>query len=103
MRRPSAPSVEHSPLSTPHSPLLVSVSAATMPAPREKVQVREFAAPDLQPGGAIVRTLYSEVCGTDVHLHEGRLSGVPYPLIPGHVSVGTLTDIRGTIRDIEGQ
>ena len=79
------------------------VRAATMPAPHEPVRVREFASPDPQPGGAILRTLYSEVCGTDVHLHEGRLAGVPYPLIPGHVSVGVLADIRGTIRDIEGE
>ena len=78
------------------------IMAATMPAPREAVEVREFEVPDPQPGGAVLRTLYSEVCGTDVHLHEGRLAGVPYPLIPGHVSVGTLADIRGTIRDIEG-
>ena len=79
-----------------------SVLAATMPAPREPVRLREFAAPDPQPGGAVLRTIYSEVCGTDVHLHEGRLAGVPYPLIPGHVSVGVITDIRGSIRDIEG-
>ena len=50
----------------------------------------------------MLRTKYSEVCGTDVHLHEGRLSGVPYPLIPGHVSIGHLAAIRGTVRDIEG-
>ena len=79
-----------------------TISAATMPAPRAPIEVREFARPDPQPGGAVLRTMYSEVCGTDVHLHEGRLAGVPYPLIPGHVSVGTLTDIRGTVRDIEG-
>lgn len=78
------------------------ISAAVMPAPREPIRVRQFPRPDPQPGGAILRTMYSEVCGTDVHLHEGRLAGVPYPLIPGHVSVGTLTDIRGTVRDIEG-
>src|SRR5688572_6412460 len=79
-----------------------AVIAATIPAPREAVRLREFAAPDPQLGGAVLRTIYSEVCGTDVHLHEGRLAGVPYPLIPGHVSVGVLTDIRGTVRDVEG-
>ncbi len=79
-----------------------TIAAATIPAPHEPVRVREFAPPDPQSGGAILRTLYSEVCGTDVHLHEGRLAGVPYPLIPGHVSVGTLSDIRGTILDVEG-
>jgi len=82
--------------------MTTSIVAATMPAPREPVRLREFAAPDPQPGGAVLRTIYSEVCGTDVHLHEGRLAGVPYPLIPGHVSVGVLTDIRGTVRDVEG-
>jgi len=51
----------------------------------------------------MLRTLYSEVCGTDVHLHHGRLAGVPYPIVPGHVSIGHLAEIRGTITDIEGQ
>ena len=82
--------------------MTAAVAAATMPGPREPVKVREFSAPDPQPGGAVIRTIYSEVCGTDVHLHEGRLAGVPYPLIPGHVSVGVLTDIRGTVKDVEG-
>ena len=82
--------------------MTATITAATMPAPREPVTVREFPAPDPQPGGAVLRTIFSEVCGTDVHLHEGRLAGVPYPLIPGHVSVGVLSDIRGTVRDIEG-
>jgi threonine dehydrogenase-like Zn-dependent dehydrogenase len=50
----------------------------------------------------MLRTRYSEVCGTDVHLHHGRLAGVPYPIVPGHVSVGHLAEIRGTVRDIDG-
>jgi hypothetical protein len=42
------------------------------------------------------------VCGTDVHLHHGRLAGVPYPLIPGHVTAGTLAAVRGDLRDVHG-
>jgi L-iditol 2-dehydrogenase len=38
-------------------------------------------------------TQRSEVCGTDVHLWHGRSRGVPYPIIPGHVSAGV--DRRG--------
>jgi L-iditol 2-dehydrogenase len=79
-----------------------TVLAATMPAPNAPIAVREFPEPQLEPGGAVLRTRFSEVCGTDVHLHHGRLAGVPYPIIPGHVSVGVLSDIRGTIRDIDG-
>ncbi|HVF38374.1 MAG TPA: zinc-binding dehydrogenase [Gemmatimonadaceae bacterium] len=73
-----------------------------MPAPRIPIEVREFNAPSLEMGSAIMRTLYSEVCGTDVHLWHGRLAGVPYPIIPGHVAVGRLAAIRGDIHDIDG-
>src|SRR5262249_43227473 len=73
-----------------------------MPAPRAPVELREFPRPDLPPGAALLRTERSEVCGTDVHLWHGRLSGVPYPIIPGHVSAGTLAAIRGPLRGLDG-
>lgn len=80
-----------------------TVLAAVMPAPHLPVELRELPLPTLGHGEAMLRTLYSEVCGTDVHLHEGRLSGVPYPIIPGHVSVGHIEQLRGIITDIEGE
>jgi L-iditol 2-dehydrogenase len=79
------------------------IRAAVMPAPRVPVEIREFPDPDLPPGGALLATAFSEVCGTDVHLWHGRLSGVPYPIIPGHVTTGTLDAIRGSLTDIEGR
>ena len=78
------------------------VQAAVMTAPHKPIERRELPWPSLVPGSAMLRTLYSEVCGTDVHLHHGRLAGVPYPIVPGHVSVGHLAEIRGTMTDIEG-
>lgn len=79
-----------------------TVLAAVMPAPRVPVEVREFTEPDLPVGGALLRTALSEVCGTDVHLWHGRLSGVPYPIIPGHVTTGTLDKVRGGLADVTG-
>jgi L-iditol 2-dehydrogenase len=79
-----------------------TVLAAVMPAPRVPIEIREFPEPDLPPGGALLRTARSEVCGTDVHLWHGRLAGVPYPIIPGHVTTGTLDAVRGTIADVSG-
>ena len=79
-----------------------SVLAAVMPAPRVPVELREFPEPVLEPGSALLRTLYSEVCGTDVHLWHGRLAGVPYPIIPGHVSVGVVDKLRGQMRATDG-
>jgi len=73
-----------------------------MPAPRVPVEVREFPEPELPPGSALLATAFSEVCGTDVHLWHGRLSGVPYPIIPGHVTTGTLERIRGSLTDVQG-
>lgn len=73
-----------------------------MPAPRAPIEVRAFAAPELPPGGALLRTAFSEVCGTDVHLWHGRLAGVPYPIIPGHVTAGVLDRARGPLQAIDG-
>ena len=42
------------------------------------------------------------MCGTDVHLWHGRLAGVPYPIIPGHVSVGVVAKLRGEMTGVDG-
>ena len=83
-------------------PTSSSVLAATIPAPNEPVRITELARPSLEPGAALLHVLFSEVCGTDVHLHHGKLAGVPYPLIPGHVSVGVIAELRGPLADVEG-
>ncbi len=79
------------------------VLAAVMPKPDAPVELRELAEPDLEPNSALLRVELSEVCGTDVHLQQGRLAGVPYPIIPGHVSIGRLEKIRGELLDVHGQ
>ncbi len=81
---------------------MTSYLAAVFPAPNEPIDFREYPEPELEPGSALLHTLYSEVCGTDVHLHHGRLSGVPYPIIPGHVSVGVIAKTRGELRTVSG-
>jgi len=78
------------------------ILAAVMPGPRRPIEIREFDRPDVPHGAALLRTVRSEVCGTDVHLWHGRLSGVPYPIIPGHVSAGILETVHGSLRGIDG-
>lgn len=78
------------------------IIAAVMPAPRQPIELRDFARPDLPPGSALLRTARSEVCGTDVHLWHGRLAGVPYPIIPGHVSAGVIEALRGPVKGLDG-
>ncbi len=79
-----------------------SVRVAVMPGSGQPVSVREFPVPNLEPDSALLKVELSEVCGTDVHLRDGLLAGVPYPIIPGHVSVGRLSQIRGEVRDVHG-
>src|SRR3712207_3071640 len=79
------------------------INAVVMPAPNRPLELRRFEEPRLEQGAVLLRTLGSEVCGTDVHLWHGRLSGVPYPIIPGHVSVGRADKIRGTVTAADGR
>ena len=79
------------------------IRAAVIPAPNQPIEIRCYPETEIEPGAALLKTLASEVCGTDVHLWHGRLSGVPYPLIPGHVSVGEIVATGGEILDIEGK
>ncbi len=78
------------------------VRAAVIPAPNQPVQVREYPRPKLEEGAALLRTLFSEVCGTDLYLQQGLLSETPYPLIPGHATVGVVEEVRGQVCDTEG-
>ncbi len=80
----------------------MTVRAAVIPAPNMPVEVRSYPEPTLEPGAVRLKTLASEVCGTDVHLWHGRLAGVPYPLIPGHISVGEVLETGGPVTDING-
>ena len=77
--------------------------AAVIPKPNEPVELREVPFPELETDSALLAVELSEVCGTDVHLQRGLLQGVPYPLVPGHVSIGTLEKIRGEVRDVNGR
>ena len=74
-----------------------------MTGPNKPTEVRELPDPTMEPGSVLLETLASEVCGTDVHLQHGRLAGVPYPIIPGHVSVGRVLETRGVDRDATGE
>ncbi len=78
------------------------IKAAILEAPNTPLVVKEIPEPELETGAVMLDTIYSEVCGTDVHLLHGRLAGVPYPIIPGHISVGRVSAMNGPVCDVEG-
>jgi threonine dehydrogenase-like Zn-dependent dehydrogenase len=80
----------------------MKVNAAVMPAPHQPIELRQYELKDIERGAVLLRTLASEVCGTDVHLWHGKLAGVPYPIIPGHVSIGEIAETDGTAKYADG-
>lgn len=80
----------------------MAIRAAVMVAPERGIELWELPDPDIEPGGVLLETVASEVCGTDVHLHHGRLSGVPYPIVPGHISVGRILEMSSVAADTLG-
>jgi threonine dehydrogenase-like Zn-dependent dehydrogenase len=86
----------------------IVISAVVMTEPDAPLELQTFDRPDLEPGSVLLKTLGSEVCGTDAHLWKGQLAGVPYPIIPGHVSVGQIAALgpvhptTGVVRDVSG-
>ncbi|MEL6520976.1 MAG: zinc-binding dehydrogenase [Pseudomonadota bacterium] len=77
--------------------------AAVMPAPGAPVEMKDFPMVTAGPGEVVMRTLYSEVCGTDVHIQDGKVDGVPYPVIPGHFSVGVAESVNGHVTSVDGR
>jgi L-iditol 2-dehydrogenase len=77
----------------------MTIRAAVLTAPERPLESWEIDDPPMADGSVLLETVASEVCGTDVHLYHGRLAGVPYPIIPGHVSVGRIVETRGVDRD----
>jgi L-iditol 2-dehydrogenase len=73
-----------------------------MTGPGQPIELWDLNDPELEPGGILLETVASEVCGTDVHIHHGRLAGVPYPIIPGHISVGRILEANGVEQDTLG-
>ena len=77
--------------------------SAVFPAPGVPPEIRSYPIPEIESGGVLLKVIASEVCGTDVHLWHGKLAGVPYPLIPGHVSIGTVESVNGNVKDVDGK
>ena len=58
--------------------------------------VRDVPTPDPGPDEVRIRVVQTGVCGTDLHLHEGRFMAA-YPMTPGHEVVGVVDAVGGTV------
>jgi threonine dehydrogenase-like Zn-dependent dehydrogenase len=67
------------------------------------LSVEQVEVPALMEGQALVRVEAAGVCGSDVHMWQGRDPRTPLPIVLGHEAVGRVVEVCGHRRDIHGQ
>ena len=55
--------------------------------------VEDRPVPVLRPGEALVQVRLAGICGTDIHLAEGKRKDAPDSLIPGHEFMGVVAEV----------
>ena len=69
-------------------------------APLEPTQI---VPPSAGPGAVVADVTHAGVCGTDMHLQQGRMQ-IPLPVILGHEAVGVVRELgEGVTTDATGQ
>ncbi|HWQ80341.1 MAG TPA: alcohol dehydrogenase catalytic domain-containing protein [Anaerovoracaceae bacterium] len=58
-----------------------------------KITIEEIPMPELEEEEALIQVTHIGVCGSDVHIYEGKLAA-NYPVIPGHEFSGILAAIK---------
>ncbi|MGH8260950.1 MAG: alcohol dehydrogenase catalytic domain-containing protein, partial [Steroidobacteraceae bacterium] len=66
-------------------------------APGAPLRADRVALRDPGPQEVLVRVLACGVCRTDLHVTDGELPDVPYPVTPGHEIVGRIERIGGAV------
>jgi threonine dehydrogenase-like Zn-dependent dehydrogenase len=66
----------------------------------EPLVMRAFPIPRLNEGEVLVKVIAAGVCGSDVHMWEGRDPRIRLPMILGHEGVGEIVEISGEKRDV---
>jgi propanol-preferring alcohol dehydrogenase len=66
------------------------MQAMVLEAPGKALAFRERPDPEPGPGMVRIRVGACGVCRTDLHIVDGELPDIPYPIVPGHEVVGRI-------------
>jgi threonine dehydrogenase-like Zn-dependent dehydrogenase len=69
----------------------------------QPLAARMFPLPMPREGEVLVKVEAAGVCGSDVHMWEGRDPRTRLPMILGHEGVGEIVDVNGGKRDVYGK
>jgi alcohol dehydrogenase, propanol-preferring len=65
------------------------------------LRLQELPIPEPNPDQVLVKIHVCGVCRTDLHVVEGELPDIRFPLIPGHQAVGTVIQVGSKTRAVK--
>ncbi|MHB0878942.1 MAG: zinc-dependent alcohol dehydrogenase, partial [Anaerolineae bacterium] len=65
------------------------------------LRLEDLPAPRPAPNEALIRIMVSGICGTDVHMWEGKNQEGTFPFIPGHEWTGEVIEVGREIKTIK--
>jgi propanol-preferring alcohol dehydrogenase len=74
--------------------------AMVLPARGEELMPQERPDPIPGPGEVRIKVSACGVCRTDLHIVDGELPDIPYPIIPGHEVVGRVDTLGVGVTDL---
>ncbi|MFX1537122.1 MAG: alcohol dehydrogenase catalytic domain-containing protein, partial [Promethearchaeota archaeon] len=54
------------------------------------IKIRQCKTPTIGDNDLLINVAYCGICGTDIHIYEGQLPFVTFPIVPGHEFSGTI-------------
>ena len=58
-----------------------------------KMELQTFDTPKIEEDGVLLKVDACGICGSDVHAYLGHIRTAPFPMIPGHEFIGTITEV----------
>ncbi|WP_311931585.1 NAD(P)-dependent alcohol dehydrogenase [Microbispora sp. H11081] len=71
---------------------MMRVHAYAAPAAAEPLTPTMIERRDVGPGDVLIEIEYAGICHSDIHTVKGEWGPQPYPLVPGHEIVGSVTE-----------
>ncbi len=78
-----------------------TMKAAVLEHFHQKLAVREVPIPAPGRGEVLIKVRASGLCGTDLHIQDGRLATIRTPYIPGHETAGEVYELGDEVTGFE--
>ncbi len=74
--------------------------AMVLPGPGAPLSLRDLPEPTIGQGQIGIKVAACGVCRTDLHVVDGELPDIKYPIVPGHEIVGTVVEVGPGVESV---